>query len=220
MKNAHRYLVGSVLLLCMVSLRAADHADSPGNVADPAADLTDVFAWTTPNATQVNLIIGVPAAQFSNAVQYVINVESSSAYGRTGTKVQIICQFAVNQSVECWVGGFDYLQGTASATTGLRSVTGRMLAFVGRRNDPFFFNGPGLRRTLDIVAAAAPGLTFDTAGCPILDAGTSNALITELQTGGDSFALGSPSFLVLQVDKSLIAPGGNILAVDASTHRS
>jgi len=219
-KNAHRYLVGSVLLLCMVSLRAADHADSPGNVADPAADLTDVFAWTTPNATQVNLIIGVPAAQFSNAVQYVINVESSSAYGRTGTKVQIICQFAVNQSVECWVGGFDYLQGTASATTGLRSVTGRMLAFVGRRNDPFFFNGPGLRRTLDIVAAAAPGLTFDTAGCPILDAGTSNALITELQTGGDSFALGSPSFLVLQVDKSLIAPGGNILAVDASTHRS
>jgi len=204
----------------MVSLRAADHADSPGNVADPAADLTDVFAWTTPNATQVNLIIGVPAAQFSNAVQYVINVESSSAYGRTGTKVQIICQFAVNQSVECWVGGFDYLQGTASATTGLRSVTGRMLAFVGRRNDPFFINGPGLRRTLDIVAAAAPGLTFDTAGCPILDAGTSNALITELQTGGDSFALGSPSFLVLQVDKSLIAPGGNILAVDASTHRS
>lgn len=220
MSKLYKSLVGVLVLLCTVTLQAADHADSPGNVADPAADLTDVFAWTTPTAAEVNLIIGVPAAQFSNAVQYVINVESSSAYGRPGTKVQIICQFAVNQNVECWVGGFDYLQGNASSTTGLRSTTGRMLAFVGRRNDPFFFNGPGLRRTLDIVAAAAPGLTFDTAGCPILDAGTSNALITELQRGGDSFALGSPAFLVLQVDKALIAPGGSILAVDATTHRS
>ena len=220
MRKFDKGFFGMVALICSASLYAADHADAPGNVADPAADLTDVFAWTTPSAAEVNLIIGVPAAQFSNAVQYVINVESSAAYGTAGTTVQIICQFAVNQNVECWVGGFDYLQGDASAVTGLRSRTGRMLAFVGRRNDPFFFNGPGLRRTLDIVAGAAPGLTFDTSGCPILDAGTSNALITSLRTGGDSFALGSPSFLVLQVDKSLIAPGGAILAVHATTHRS
>ncbi len=220
MSKIIKSFAGALLLLSTVALQAADHLDSPGNVADPAADLTDVFAWTTPTAAEVNLIIGIPAAQFSNAVQYVINVESSSAYGRPGTQVQIICQFAVNQSVECWAGGFDYLQGNASATTGLRSLTGRMLAFVGRRNDPFFFNGPGLRRTLDIVAAAAPGLTFDTAGCPILNVATSNSLIAELQRGGDSFALGSPSFLVLQVDKSLVAPGGNILAVFATTHRS
>lgn len=220
MRTLLKHTTGALALLYAISLQAADHADSPGNISDPAADLTDVFAWTTPSAAEVNLIIGVPAAQFSDAVQYVIHVESSAAYGTPGPTVQIICRFDVSQNVECFVGGRDYLQGDASAPTGLRSTTGRMLAFVGRRNDPFFFNGPGLRRTLDIVAGAASGLTFDTAGCPILDAGTSSALITELQTGGDSFALGSPSFLVLQVDKSLIAPAGHILAIYATTHRS
>jgi hypothetical protein len=95
-----------------------------------------------------------------------------------------------------------------------------MLAFVGQRNDPFFFNSTGFRNVIAAVTAAAPGLTFDAAGCPTLDAATSNALVAELANGGDAFALGSMRTLVLQIDKALIAPGGNIIAVWGSTHRA
>lgn len=199
-------------------LHAADHVDSPAAVADPAADLTDIYAWMSDSASEVNLILAVPAAAFSDAIQYVFHVESSAAYGEAGTVVQVICEFAVDQSVQCWIGEDDYLTGDASAETGLASETGRTLAFVGQRNDPFFFNSTGFRNTLDIVAAAAPSLSFDGAGCPILDGATSTALITELQTGGDAFALGAVQSLVLQVDKPLLAPGGDVLAVWASTH--
>ncbi len=213
-----------VLSLAIASLAgsmridAADHVDSPSVVADPSADITDIFAWMTPSATEVNLILAVPAAAFSDAVDYVFHVESSEAYGVAGTQVDVICEFAVDQSIQCWVGTADYLEGDASDPAGLRSRAGRMLAFVGQRNDPFFFNSTGFRNTLNTVAGAAPSLSFDPAGCPILDQATSNALITQLSTGGDAFALGSVQALVLQIDKALIAPGGDTIAVWGATH--
>jgi hypothetical protein len=66
---------------------AADHIDSPAAAADPAADLTDLFAWTSEDASKVNLVLNwhhmAPAsAEFSNAVAYVIHVNSSAGYGR------------------------------------------------------------------------------------------------------------------------------------------
>lgn len=213
-----KQLACSCLLACAPAAFAADHVDSPAAINDPSADLTDVFAWMTPSATEVNLILSVPAAAFSDAIQYVFHIESSEGYGSAGTSTDIICQFEVSQDVECWAGDGDYLQGDASDPVGLASSTGGMLAFVGQRNDPFFFNLTGFRNTLSTVAAAAPTLTFDGAGCPTLDTATSAALIAELSSGGDSFALGSVQALVLQVDKSLIAPGGDTLAVWASTH--
>lgn len=219
MRRRFRALAATAGLLLAAATHAADHRDSPGNIADPAADLTDIFAWMTPSATEVNLVLAVPAAAFSDAVQYVLHVESSSAYGVTGVQQNIICQFEVDQTVECWIGTGDYLQGDASSVNGLESVTGRTRAYVGQRDDPFFFNSTGLRNTLDTVAAAAGGLTFDGAGCPVLDNPTSTALLTQLTTGGNAFALGSVRALVLQIDKPLIAPGGNIIAVWGSTRR-
>ncbi len=208
------------LALLGLPLRAADHAEAPGAIADPAADLTDIYVWTTPDATKLNMIIGVPAAMFSDAVQYVLHVESSTAYGTPGTTVRLICTFNAAQAVSCWVGNaVDYVTGDASGPAGIVSATGRTRVFTGRRNDPFFFNLTGFRNTIATVKSAAPSLTFDGAGCPVLDAGTSAALIASLQAGGDSFALGTISAIVLQMDKALIAPGGNIVAVWGGTYR-
>ena len=208
------------LLLFGVPARAADHAEAPGATADPAADLTDIYAWTTPDATQINMIIGVPAAAFSDAVQYVLHVESSTAYGAPGTTVRVICTFNAAQAVSCWVGNaVDYVTGDASGPAGIVSATGRTRVFTGRRNDPFFFNLTGFRNTIATIKAAAPSLTFDGAGCPELDSTTSDALIASLQAGGDSFALGTISAIVVQMDKALIAPGGNIVAVWGGTYR-
>ena len=199
---------------------AADHAEAPAVSADPAADLTDIYAWTTPDTTRLNLILGVPAAAFSDAVQYVLHVESSTAYGTPGTILRVICTFNAAQQVSCWVGNsLDFVSGNANVPAGIVSQTGRTRVFTGRRNDPFFFNVDAFRRTLATVKAAAPSLTFDGAGCPVLDNATSNALIASLQDGGDSFALGTVSAIVLQIDKSVIAPGGNIVAVWGGTYR-
>lgn len=199
---------------------AADHAEAPAVTADPAADLTDIYVWTTPDTNRLNLILGVPAAAFSDAVQYVLHVESSTAYGTPGQVQRVLCTFNAAQQVSCWVGNsLDYVTGNANVPAGIVSQTGRTRVFTGRRNDPFFFNVDAFRRTIATVKAAAPSLTFDGAGCPVLDNATSSALIASLRDGGDSFALGTVSAIVLQIDKSVIAPGGNIVAVWGGTYR-
>jgi hypothetical protein len=66
------------------------------------------------------------------------------------------------------------------------------------------------------VKAAAPNLEFDPAGCPAVDEATFQALVTQLQKNGDGsdakddFAGKNVRFLVLQVDKSVVASGGPI----------
>jgi hypothetical protein len=214
---------GTLTLILMAALsHAADHRDSPSAVAEPAADIADIFAWTTADTSRINFALTVPAALFSDAVQYVIHVESAPAYGESGTEVQIICTFEVDQTLACWVGNADYVTGDASSEVGLSSSSGRIRAFAGVRDDPFFFNSSGFRTTLNIVNAAAPDLDFDGAGCPILDEATSNALINSLSDNGeavDNFAGMTAGSLVLQIDADLLTGGGQILAVWASTHR-
>jgi len=103
------------------------------------------------------------------------------------------------------------------------SADGKLRVFTGLRQDPFFFNLAGFRETCRIVAGAASGLTFDAAGCPALDEATATALVTQLQSapgGGpapDSFAGFNVISIVLEIDKSLVTPGGPIVAVEAST---
>ncbi len=214
---------GMLTLLCLSVLgHAADHRDSPSAVAEPAADIADIFVWTTSDTSRVNFALTVPAALFSDAVQYVIHVESAPAYGEAGSEVQIICEFEPDQTLECWVGSDDYLKGDASSEIGLESASGRVRAFAGERDDPFFFNASGFRNTLDMVNDAAPNLDFDGAGCPMLDEATSSALINALQDNGeavDNFAGLTAGALVLQIDASLLTGSGTILAVWASTHR-
>lgn len=198
--------------------QGADHVDGPAVRADPAADIADVFAWTTPDAEAVNLVITVPAAAFSNQVQYAFRIESSAGFGQDGIETDVICTFDIDQDIRCWVGDQDFVQGDASGVEGVTSSSGLVRVFAGERDDPFFFNNSGFNATLDIVRGAAGGLTFDDAGCPVLDAATSNTLLTQLATGGNGF-IGSILALVVQVDRRLLNEGGDILAVWASTHR-
>lgn len=201
---------------------AADHIDAPAVIADPATDLTDLFAWTS--GGQLNLALNIPGGGgFSDAVQYVFHVDSAPAYGMAGSSAVILCTFDAAQTVQCWVDDEIYVTGDASS--GLTSDDGRLRIFAGERNDPFYFNFSGFTETLDIVAGAAGGLTFDDAGCPALDSATSQALVGQLMTepGGDpaedDFMGGTVRSLVVQVDPSLVNQGGPILAVWASTRR-
>src|SRR5204863_2275662 len=78
---------------------AADHADGPAAKADPSADITDVFAWMSPNASRVYLIMDLvrnatAASKFSDSVQYVFHTTSKATFGAAASmEVDIICVF-------------------------------------------------------------------------------------------------------------------------------
>lgn len=228
MNNATRAACAVTLLVPQLGL-AADHTDSSAVIADPAADITDVFAWMDPSGDKLNLVLDIPSggagSSFSDAVQYVFHVESSPAFGTAGESTDIICTFDVNQAVSCWVGSEAYVTGDASSTAGLLDDSGQIRVFAGRRNDPFYFNISGFRNTISAVVAAAGSLSFDNAGCPALDGATSSTLVSALMTepdgspAQDDFAMGEVLALVVQVDLGLVNRGGPILAVWASTRR-
>lgn len=207
---------------------AADHIDSPSAVSEPAADITDLFAWMTTDASKINLVLDVTPfagadSKFSDAVQYIFHVSSSAGYGMAQTETQILCQFDAAGAAECWAGD-DYVKGDASAEAGLMSVKGGIKVFSGLRNDPFFMEFAGFTETVKAVVAAAPSLDFDAEGCPAVDAATSGVLVGQLQSGADAaaasntFAGANVLSLVLQVDKALVTPGGPVVSVWASTH--
>lgn len=230
-----RWLQGAAALAIAAAgplAQAADHLDSPGAVDDPAADITDVYGWVEGDNLLFVLNV-VPAAttesKFSNAVQYALHVESSAAFGTAGEKQDIICTFAADQKISCWVGEQDYLTGDASSTAGLKSASGKTRVYAGLRADPFYFNLEGFRDAVSTAtdAAAAGALTFDTSGCPAIDTFTATTLIGMLQ-GTQMGAGAAMNFfeplnvlsIVIEVDKSLVTGGGPILALWGSTHKA
>ncbi len=213
------------------SALAADHADGPAASADPSADITDVFAWMSPDANKLYLVMDLvrnatAASKFSDSVQYVFHTTSRAKFGDPpSAEVDVICTFNTAQQVQCWAGTATYVTGTAGSTAGITSSDGKMRVFTGLRDDPFFFNLAGFKETAKDVADAASGLSFDPAGCPQLDAATATALVTQLQTapgGGpaiDNFAHFNVLSIAIALDKSVVTKNGPIVAVWGSTNR-
>ena len=216
-------------VLALPAAYAADHIDGPAASLDPAADITDVFAWMSSDASRVYLVMDLTrdastSSRFSDEVQYVFHTTSAPSYGAPATEVDIICVFDQAQRIQCWVGDAEYVSGNATGLNGIASSNGRLRVFAGLRNDPFFFNLAGFNTVRAAVRGAAGGLRFDPAGCPALDAATSNALVTQLQRapgGGpatDTFANLNVLAIVLDLDKSLVTANGPILGFWGSTN--
>jgi hypothetical protein len=217
----------SALTAASVAL-AADHIDAPAAIADPTADITDLYTWTDQgNAVFVLNVtpLAVAGAKFSDKVQYVIHTESAMGFGMKGEKTDIIVTFDAAQKASVWVGDkAEYVTGDASATTGLASADGKLKVFAGLRDDPFFFNLEGFKETVAIVDGAAAGLMYDAAKCPKLDAATSGLLVKQLKSakgggpGVDFFAGKNVLSIVLSIDKKLLNAGGPIMSAWASTN--
>jgi hypothetical protein len=229
---AHRLTLGTLLTLGLalpaLPALAADHADAPGTGAEPLADIADLYAWMTPDTEKLNLIITVaPFAtaqtQWSDAVAYAFHVGSSAGYGVAGDETTILCKFYDATHIECWAGDA-YVTGVPNDPAGISSDGGGLRVYAGLRDDPFFMELTGFGNTVGAVINAAPSLTFDEAGCPAVDAATSEALIGLLTSGTDGAAAtdtlagANVLSLVVQVDKALVTSGGPLLSVWASTH--
>ena len=219
------WLAAGVWLVAPGPAYASDHLDTPTVIADPSADIGDLFAWTSADGKQLNLAMTVVAHAFSDRLLYAFHVDSGPAYGATSTTTTILCRFAVANSAECWAGDADYVRGDASQPGGLVGRRGRFRVFAGLRDDPFANNVKGTRAALNVAAAALRGgAPADAAGCPRFGEATTHAIADQWrQTDGGpgkNFLAGwTSSALVVSIDLDVVTAGGPLVAVRAETSK-
>lgn len=186
--------------------RASDHLDTPTVAMNPRADIGDLFAWTSSDGKQLNLVMTIVAQSFSENVEYTFHVDSGKRLGATTATTAIVCRFAADQAANCRADGAAELR-----------------VFAGKRDDPFFNNVKGTRTAYQVAAAALrTGAPSDMAGCPSFDAKTTQAMASEWRhtDGGapSNFLAGwSPASLVVAIDLDVVAKQGPILGVWATT---
>ena len=211
------------LLGLAATAQASDHLDSPSVIADPRADIGDLYAWTSPDGRQLNLVMTIVGHTFSDKLHYVFHVDSGSRFGHTTATTTIDCHLATKTDMECRAGYGDYARGDASVPDGLEGTGTRFRVFAGLRDDPFFNNVKGTRAAYNTaVAAMKAGAKPDDAGCPQFDRPTSLAILDQWRhtDGGPAknFLAGwTPASLVVSIDLDAVAKGGPLLAVWATT---
>jgi Domain of unknown function (DUF4331) len=227
--ECRKRLVVVALLAAVVSVGAAgsshasDHLDSPTAIANPQADIGDVYAWTSPNGQQLNLIMDIVGKSFSDKLQYVLHIDSGKQFGKTTATTAIICRFPAANPAECRVGDTDYARGDASNPEGLQGRHHRFRFFAGLRDDPFFNNVKGTRAAYQAaIAALKNGAVVDAAGCPNFDRATSEAIFYQWRhtDGGPpkNFLAGwTASSIVISIDLDVVNKGGKLLAVWGTT---
>src|SRR5690242_14090018 len=90
------------------SAEASDHLDSPSVIADPRADIGDLYAWTSPDGRQLNLAMTIVGHIFSDRLHYKFHVDSGARFGRTTATATIDCHLATATEMECRAGYGDY----------------------------------------------------------------------------------------------------------------
>jgi hypothetical protein len=225
--------VGVVLALGIpIVSSGADHGEAPSAMGEPTADITDLYAWMTTDATMLNLVGAVsPGAgagdSFSDAVVYQFAVSSSAGFGQPQESTLITCKFVDGTNIECWAGD-DYVVGDPSDPEGIVSDNGGLRVFAGLRDDPFFLEYDGFLNAVNTAnaAVAANQVSFppENQGCPALTPDQQTLLMTALTTGNDgappsnTFAGQNVLALVVQIDKTIVDRGGPVLGVSFSTY--
>lgn len=201
---------------------ASDHLDTPSVIADPRADIGDLYAWISPDGLRLNLVLPIVGQGFSDRLAYTIHIESGPSYGATSAAIALSCRFPKGE-VECRLGR-DTARGPVDTPLGLTSRSGRFRVFAGLRDDPFFNNVRGTRAAYDVAAKALrAGAATDVAGCPVFDPATVAAIRDQWShTAGGSpqnlLAGWTPATIVAEIDLRSVTRGGPILALWATTH--
>jgi len=209
--------------LCSGSRIASNHLDTPAVIANPQANIGDIYAWTASDGRHLNLIMDIVGHSFSDKLSYVFYIDSGREFGKTAATTRIVCRFPEPSVADCRLGNVDHAHGDASGSNGLEGAKHRFRVFGGLRDDPFFNNVKGTRAAYQVAfAAMKAGVTSDTAGCPMFDPATAQKIIYEWRhtDGGPAtnfLAHWTTSALVLSVDLDAVDRGGHMLAVWGAT---
>lgn len=203
--------------------QASDHFDSPAMMANPQADIGDIYAWTAPDGRHLNLAMTIVGHSLSDRLTYTFHVDSGRAFGRTTASTTIVCRFPEPKVADCRVGAVDSARGDATDPAGLASRNQRFRVFAGLRDDPFYNNVKGALGAYGVAAAAVKaGAPVDAAGCAHFDAATVGAIRDQWRhtDGGppqNLLANWTVSAIVVSVDLPVVSKGGPILAVWGTT---
>lgn len=201
-------VAGAIVTVAGDVARASDHLDTPTVAMNPRADIGDLYAWTSPDAKQLNLVMTIVGEAFSDNIEYTFHIDSGKRLGATTGTTSIVCRFNAAQVANCRADSVNQ---------------SRLQVFAGRRDDPFFNNVKGTRAAYQRAAAALQnGTPTDAAGCPNFDAATTQAIQSEWRhtDGGaasDFLAGWAPAALVISIDVELVAKHGPLLGVWATT---
>jgi hypothetical protein len=175
-------LVASTLPLGSQVVTAADHADAPGTMADPAADIADLYAWHTADGTIVAIVtfqgLQNPGEEpdYDSELLYTIHIDNTADPMEKAdwqnndndneSDIQILVKFGQNGFME-WGAQFENVPGAdgpiitpvqeeATSGTNVRVIAGVF-------EDPFFFDLDGFNMTFTELQdpAAASDLMFD-----------------------------------------------------------
>jgi len=194
----------------------SDHISGPRAIADPVTDITDVFAFPSPESPRhLVLIMNVfpyagPSACFSDAVIYRLRVRSVSIAPNTRAFAVEAGEFTFDLTFDVPAGsesgGQPVQQGRCTMTNG-KTVPFRvndengagaagLHVFAGQRSDPFFLDGPMAAQTL-----ATRQLAFK-------------------QVGSDRLYGKNVLAIVLTIEWATVLEGGPLFAVVCETLRS
>ena len=201
---------------------ASDHLDAPTVIADPRADIGDLYAWMSPDARRLNLALVIVGRSLSDRVTYTFHLDSARSVGGRNASIVIACQMSGPQ-VSCSTGGL-----TASAREGDEqggeSSDKRLRMFAGQRDDPFFNNVRGTRDAYAAGRAAIDqGAAIDEAGCPRFTGAQSREIHSRWASTDGGAARNFlerwvSTAIVISLDKRLATKGGHLLAAWATTN--
>jgi hypothetical protein len=216
-------LAAALMMGVTAPASASDHLDSPSVIADPRLDIGDLYAWTSTNGRQLNLVMTIVGHSFSDKAEYSFHVDSGKRFGKTTATTVIACTFESMNAADCRVGKVDRITGDASAAAGLAGRNGRSRLYAGLRDDPFFNNVKGSRDAFVYASAELRGGTrLDAAGCPLFGVAQTQEILyrwkhTNHGPAKDFLAGWTPASIVVSVDLDVVNKGGNLLAVWAET---
>jgi len=225
-RRGHQVVVTLGLLVCASVYQsgfASNHLDTPEVIANPQANIGDMYAWIAADGQHLNLVMDIVGHSFSDKLSYVFRVDSGRRFGRTTATTKIICRFPEPGLADCRAGNLDRARGDAGSLQGLEGSRHRFRVFAGLRDDPFFNNVKGTRAAYQVAFAALKGGTArDLAGCPQFDSATAQAILYQWRhtDGGPAtnfLAHWTTSALVISVNLDVVDRGGKILAVWGST---
>ncbi|TNE92354.1 MAG: DUF4331 domain-containing protein [Deltaproteobacteria bacterium] len=190
-------LTSMLLAALLAPAEAADHAEAPRTAVDPAADLSDLYAWRTDDTLVVILTFGwhIPGdgyIPFNEAVLLGVHIDNDgdnlpdhdvyARFGRNG---------AGEVGVQFW--GMPGVEGTLEGPieTALDAGEGRR-AMAMLADDPFFMDLTGFVDTMNTGTLAIDSTRDSLAGTNV-DAIVLELDLAEASGGSDNFQIWATS---------------------------
>lgn len=220
-RRAPAPLAVAAALATSLAVMSADHAESPGADADPAADLADVFIFPSPSGsgrTVGAITFGGRSAPRSRIdgdlpcdpnVLYTFHIDRETGGGFDNVAdVQVQARFARNGRGECGIQ-LENVPGAGTVAGPIETVNeaNGLKFFAGTRNDPFFFDAEGYAAL--VASFSAPGQSGDAAG----------AFRVGTAPRRDSFAGRNVQAIVFEMDTGAMTGASARVRVWATTGR-